>query len=46
VAGGLIHVLLIAAGIVVVINLVFGNTLGDIGENRTADGKTGKTLSP
>ena len=46
VAGGLIHVLLIAAGIVVVINLVFGNSLGSIGQNRTTDGKTGKTLSP
>lgn len=45
-AGGLIHVLLIAAGIVVVIDLVFGNSLGGIAENRTTGGKTGKTLSP
>ena len=42
VAGGLIHVLLILAGIVVVINLVFGERAGGAAENRTIDEKQGR----
>jgi hypothetical protein len=42
VAGGLIHVLLIAAGIVLVINLVFGDRVGGEGSNPTVDEKQGR----